>query len=114
LAGKGIALGDVSETLADIDLVEDKRRARALKENRYFCSEWPYARQYLSVVGVRPLLQIELTASAPVLGTVICQIGSLADKFAGRQDNNFAVINAPPFGVTASSLPHRQLRKPSR
>lgn len=81
----------VSETLAGIGLVEDKSRARALNENRYFCSEWSYARQYGSIAGLRPHLQIELTARAPVLGTELCQIGSLADQLAGRRDNTFAV-----------------------
>lgn len=81
----------VSETLAGIGLVEDKSRARALNENRYFCSEWSYARQYGSVAGLRPHLQIELTARAPVLGIELCHIGSLADQLAGRQDNTFAV-----------------------
>jgi predicted nucleotidyltransferase component of viral defense system len=81
----------VSETLAGIGLVEDKSRARALNENRYFCSEWSYARQYGSIAGLRPHLQIEFTARAPVLGTVLCEIGSLADQLAGRQDNTFAV-----------------------
>ena len=82
---------NVSETLASIGLVEDKSGARALNENRYFCSEWTYARQYGSVAGLRPHLQIELTARAPVLGTELCQIGSLADQLAGRHDNTFAV-----------------------
>jgi predicted nucleotidyltransferase component of viral defense system len=81
----------VAETLAGIGLIEDKSRARALNENHYFCSEWSYARQYGSVAGLRPHLQIELTARAPVLGTELCQIGSLADQLAGRRDNTFAV-----------------------
>lgn len=81
----------VSETLVNIGLIEDKSRARALNENRYFCSEWSYARQYGSVAGLRPHLQIELTARTPVLGTELRQISSLADQLAGRQDNTFAV-----------------------
>lgn len=59
-------------------LIEDKSGARALNENRYFCGEWSYTRQYGSVTGLRPHLQIELTARGPVLETVTCQIGSLA------------------------------------
>lgn len=81
----------VSETLAGIGLVEDKSRARALNENRYFCSEWSYARQYGSVAGLRPHLQIELTARAPVLGTELRQIGNLADQLAGHRGNTFAI-----------------------
>ena len=86
----------VSETLAGIGLVEDKSKARALNGNRYFCSEWSYARQYGSVAGLRPHLQIELTARSPVLDTVTCQIGSLADYLAERKDNTFA---APTVAV---------------
>jgi hypothetical protein len=81
----------VSETLAGIGLVEDTSKARALNENRYFCSEWSYARQYDSVASLRPHLQIELTARSPVLVTVTRQIGSLADHLAGRQDHVFSV-----------------------
>jgi predicted nucleotidyltransferase component of viral defense system len=81
----------VSETLTSIGLVEDKSRARALNENRYFCSEWSYTRQYDSVGGLRPHLQIELTARSPVLDIVTCHIGSLADHLAERKDNTFAV-----------------------
>lgn len=86
----------VSETLTGIGLVEEKSKARALNENRYFCSEWSYARQYDSVAGLRPHLQIELTARSPVLDTVTCQIGSLADHLAGRNDSAFA---APTVAV---------------
>jgi predicted nucleotidyltransferase component of viral defense system len=81
----------VSETLTNIGLVEDVSRARALNENHYFCSEWSYARQYDSIASLRPHLQIELTARSPVLDTVTCQIGSLADHLAGRMDDLFAV-----------------------
>ena len=86
----------VSETLASIGLVEDKSKARALNENRYFCSEWSYARQYETIASLRPHLQIELTARNPVLDTVTCQIGSFADHLAERKDNTFA---APTVAV---------------
>lgn len=86
----------VSETLTSIGLVEDKSKARALNENRYFCSEWSYTRQYNSIASLRPHLQIELTARAPVLETVICHLGSLADHLAARKDNTFA---APTVAV---------------
>jgi predicted nucleotidyltransferase component of viral defense system len=86
----------VSATLTGIGLVEDKSKARALNENRYFCSEWSYARQYDSVTGLRPHLQIELTARSPILDTVTCQIFSLADHLAERKDNTFA---APTVAV---------------
>lgn len=86
----------VSETLTSIGLVEDKSKARALNENRYFCSEWSYTRQYNSIASLRPHLQIELTARTPVLKTVICHLGSLADHLAARKDNIFA---APTVAV---------------
>lgn len=86
----------VSETLTSIGLVEDKSKARALNENRYFCSEWSYTRQYNSIASLRPHLQIELTARTPVLETVICHLGSLADHLAARKDNIFA---APTVAV---------------
>ena len=94
----------VSETLAGIGLVEDKSGARALNENRYFCSEWSYARQYGSVAGLRPHLQIELTARAPVLGTELCWIGSLADQLAGRQDHTFAVATVAVAETVAEKV----------
>ncbi len=81
----------VSETLVGIGLVEDTSKAWALNENRYFCSEWSYAKQYDSVANLRPHLQIELTARSPVLATVTRQIGSLADHLAGRKDHVFSV-----------------------
>lgn len=86
----------VSETLTNIGLVEDKSRARALNENRYFRSEWSYTRLYDSIASLRPHLQIELTARSPVLDTVICQISSLADHLAKRKDSTFA---APTVAV---------------
>ena len=52
----------VIETLAGIGLVEDPAKGLAFNENRYFCSEWSYARQFGSAAGLRPHLQIELTA----------------------------------------------------
>lgn len=80
----------VAEILASIGLVEDKSKAQALNENHYFRSEWSYARQYDSIAGLRPNLQIELTLRSPVLNIVTCEIGSLADQLAKRKDNTFA------------------------
>jgi predicted nucleotidyltransferase component of viral defense system len=81
----------VSTTLSGIGLVEDQSKARALNENHYFCSEWSYTRQYDTITGLRPHLQIELTARNPVLDTATCNVNSLADHLAGRKDNSFAV-----------------------
>lgn len=80
----------VSETLTNIGLVEDKSKARALNENRYFYSEWSYTRQYDSTASLRPHLQIELTARRTVLDTETCQLGSLVDHLITRKDNTFA------------------------
>jgi len=96
--------GTVSETLAGIGLVEDRSQARTLNENRYFCSEWTYARHYGSVAGLRPHLQIELTVRAPVLVTELCQIGSLADQLAGRQDHTFAVATVAVAETVAEKV----------
>ncbi|WP_324809892.1 nucleotidyl transferase AbiEii/AbiGii toxin family protein [Ralstonia pickettii] len=81
----------VSETLCLIGLVEDKAKGQAFNGNRYFCSEWSYARHYASVASLRPHLRIELTARAPVLKTVTCRVGSLVDLLAGREGATFDV-----------------------
>ena len=94
----------VSDTLAGIGLVEERGQARALNENRYFCSEWTYARNYGSVAGLRPHLQIELTVRAPVLVTELCQIASLADQLAGRQDHTFAVATVAVAETVAEKV----------
>ncbi|WP_029528011.1 nucleotidyl transferase AbiEii/AbiGii toxin family protein [Polaromonas glacialis] len=94
----------VSQTLAGIGLVEDTSQARALNENRYFCSEWTYARHYASVAGLRPHLQIELPVRAPVLSTELCWIGSLADQLAGRQDHTFAVATVAVAETVAEKI----------
>lgn len=94
----------VSETLTSIGLVEDKSKARALNENRYFCSEWSYTRQYNSIASLRPHLQIELTARTPVLETVICRLGSLADHLAARKDNIFAAATVAVAETVAEKV----------
>ena len=81
----------VAETLAGIGLVEDKGKELAFNENRYFCSEWSYARHYASAAGLRPHLQIELTARTPVLPPQVRRITTLADQLAGRSDQAFEV-----------------------
>ena len=79
----------VTETLAGIGLVEDKAKGLAFNENRYFCSEWTYERHYASAAGLRPHLQIELTARTPVLLPQVSRITTLADQLAGRSDQAF-------------------------
>jgi len=86
----------VSKTLTGIGLVEDKSKVQAFNDNRYFYSEWSYARQYASVAGLRPHLQIELTARAPVLKTETRKIASLADQLATRTGRAF---DAPTVAV---------------
>jgi hypothetical protein len=46
------ALAVLNDLKPSIGLVEDRSQARALNENRYFCSEWTYARHYGSVAGL--------------------------------------------------------------
>lgn len=82
----------VTETLAGIGLVEDPAKGLAFNENRYFCSEWSYARHYGSAAGLRPHLQIELTARTPVLPAQVCYITTLADQLAGRSDPAFEAL----------------------
>lgn len=81
----------LSEALCEIGLLEDTVAAQALNENHYFGSEWIYQKKYESVAGLRPHLRIELTVRAPVLQTVQCPIGSLANRLAGRPDDVFLV-----------------------
>ena len=82
----------VTETLAGIGLVEDPAKGLAFNENRYFCSAWSYARHYGSAAGLRPHLQIELTARTPVLPAQVCRITTLADQLAGRSDPAFEAL----------------------
>jgi predicted nucleotidyltransferase component of viral defense system len=79
----------VSETLAGIGLVEDTSKAQSLNENRYFRSEWSYERNYDSIAGLRPHLQVELTVRLPVLPTVDCRIGKLTDYLADLKGETF-------------------------
>jgi len=74
----------VTGALTGIGLIEDKGKGQAFNENRYFSSEWIYARHYESVAGLRAHLQIELTARTPVLPTQVCRIAALADRLAGH------------------------------
>ncbi len=90
----------VTETLAGIGLVEDKAKGLAFNENRYFCCEWSYARHYGSAAGLRPHLQIELTARTPVLPPQVCRITTLADQLAGRSDQAF---EAPVIAVAETA-----------
>lgn len=90
----------VTETLAGIGLVEDKAKGQAFNENRYFCSEWSYARHYASAAGLRPHLQIKLTARTPVLPPQVCRISTLADQLAGRSDQAF---EAPVIAVAETA-----------
>ena len=91
----------VTETLAGIGLTEDKAKGQAFNENRYFC----YARHYASIAGLRPHLQIELTARTPVLPTEVRRITSLADALAGRSDHAFEV----PVVAVAETVAEKSL-----
>lgn len=91
----------VTNTLAGIGLTEDKAKGQAFNENRYFC----YARHYASIAGLRPHLQIELTARTPVLPTEVRRITSLADALAGRSDHAFEV----PVVAVAETVAEKSL-----
>ena len=91
----------VTNTLAGIGLTEDKPKGQAFNENRYFC----YARHYASIAGLRPHLQIELTARTPVLPTEVRRITSLADALAGRSDHAFEV----PVVAVAETVAEKSL-----
>lgn len=95
----------VTNTLAGIGLTEDKAKGLAFNENRYFCSEWTYERHYASAAGLRPHLQIELTARTPVLPTEVRRITSLADALAGRSDHAFEV----PVVAVAETVAEKSL-----
>ena len=81
----------IAGALSEIGLVEDAGKARALNENRYFCSEWSYALQYASVASLRPRLLIEMTVRSPVLAATNYEIGSLTERLAGRKERLFSV-----------------------
>jgi predicted nucleotidyltransferase component of viral defense system len=81
----------VVEALNKIGFIEDEKARRSLNENRYLHSQWAYQRAYDGVTALRPNLQLELTARAPVLPTSSALIGTLTDKLAHHQGNNFLV-----------------------
>jgi predicted nucleotidyltransferase component of viral defense system len=83
--------GPVIKALEAIGLVEDETSRRSLNSNRYIRSQWIYQRAYEGIAALRPNLQLELTARAPVRATEIASIGTLADKLAGRTDAMFSV-----------------------
>lgn len=91
--------------MTNIGLVEDVPQGRALNENRYFCSEWAYARRYDSVAGLRPKLQVEYTVRKPALPCVSCGIGSLADRLVGRN----ADVTAVPTVTVAETVAEKVL-----
>lgn len=62
-----------------------------MNDNRYFHSQWIYTRTYDGVAALRPNLQLELTARAPILETHSASIGTLADQLAGREGLSFVV-----------------------
>ncbi|PIT76685.1 nucleotidyl transferase AbiEii/AbiGii toxin family protein [Limnohabitans sp. JirII-31] len=83
--------GPVIKALEAIGLVEDETSRRSLNSNRYIHSQWIYQRAYEGIAALRPNLQLELTARAPVRATETASIGTLADKLAGRAEAMFSV-----------------------
>lgn len=83
--------GQVIKALEAIGLVEDEASRRSLNSNRYLHSQWTYQRAYEGIAALRPNLQLELTARAPVRPTETASIGTLADQLAGRTQAMFSV-----------------------
>ena len=81
----------VIKALEAIGLVEDENSRRSLNSNRYIHSQWTYKRAYEGIAALRPNLQLELTARAPVRPTETASIGTLADKLAGLTEATFSV-----------------------
>jgi predicted nucleotidyltransferase component of viral defense system len=86
----------ISEALNGIGLIEDAEKASARNENRYIHTQWTYSKQYPSIGGIRPNLQIELTTRAPLLDLKHIEITSLAERFAPQLGTN-------PFKITVVS-----------
>jgi predicted nucleotidyltransferase component of viral defense system len=88
-------LGEVREQVAaaltDLGFAEDSDKALSLNERRYLHSQWSYERSYAGASGLRPKLQLELVTRTPVLATVTCTLGTLADRLAGRRGVAFDV-----------------------
>ncbi len=93
----------VASALTAIGFVEDVDKAASRNDNRYLHSRWIYARVYEGVSSLRPNLQLELTNRTPVLASMTCSIGALADRLAGRE--------AATFHVTAVSVAETQAEK---
>lgn len=83
--------GQVTKALNAIGLDEDETSRRSLNSNRYIHSQWTYQRAYEGITALRPTLQLELTARAPVRPTEVASIGTLADKLAGHTEATFLV-----------------------
>lgn len=84
--------GRVARARADMGLVEDAERARALNEYRYMHSQWTYGRRYPVSTGLRPNLQLELTMRAPALPPARVPLWALADRLAGIKGTPFEVL----------------------
>ena len=83
--------GKVIKALEAIGFVEDQSFRRSLNSNRYIHSQWTYQRAYEGIAALRPNLQLELTARAPVRSTETASIGTLTDKLAGNAEARFCV-----------------------
>ncbi len=83
--------GEVIKALEGSGLSEILDSRRSLNDNRYIHSQWAYKRAYDGIAALRPNLQLELIARAPVLPTETASIGTLADKLAGHTGVAFSV-----------------------
>jgi len=81
----------IDGALGALGFEQDMRESR--NGNRYFHTQWAYQRayEYGEASALRPNLQIELTARAPLLPIEVLRLGSLADRLANRDGKSFEV-----------------------
>lgn len=79
----------IIQALQNIGLTEDEAARQSLNDNQYLNTQWAYLRSYHGITALRPNLQIELTARAPVLPTSAALLECLTDKLAERTGLQF-------------------------
>lgn len=83
----------IDGALSALGFEQDLEMRASRNGNRYFHTQWAYQRayEYGEASGLRPNLQIELTARAPLLPIEVLRLGSLADRLANRDGKSFDV-----------------------